>query len=106
MAKQPAANMFGGASLKDMVLGAAKRGDLMFAFAVILMLVILIMPMPVWLLDISLALSITMACVVLMMAIFIEKPIEFSSFPLVLLMTTIYRLALNLASTRLILARG
>ena len=93
-------------SIKDMIVNSAKRGDLMFAFAIIMILVILIMPMPVWLLDISLALSITMACVVLMMAIFIEKPIEFSAFPLVLLIVTIYRLALNLASTRLILSRG
>lgn len=93
-------------SVKNMLIGSAKRGDLFFAIAIILMLVILIMPMPVWLLDISLALSITLSCVVLMMAIFIEKPIEFSSFPLVLLITTMYRLALNLASTRLILSRG
>ena len=105
MAKQPSTNMFG-ASFKDMFMGSVKRGDLMFAIAIIMMLVILIMPMPVWLLDISLALSITLACVVLMMAIFIEKPTEFSAFPLVLLITTIYRLALNLASTRLILSRG
>ena len=105
MAKQSSPNMFG-ASFKDMFMGSVKRGDLMFAIAIIMMLVILIMPMPVWLLDISLAMSITLACVVLMMAIFIEKPIEFSAFPLVLLITTIYRLALNLASTRLILSRG
>lgn len=70
------------------------------------MLVILILPMPAWLLDIALALSITMACIVLMTAIFIEKPTEFSAFPLVLLITTMYRLSLNLASTRLILSRG
>ncbi len=107
MAKQPTAakNMFG-ASFKDMLLGSVKRGDILFAIAIILMLVILIMPLPVWLLDISLALSITLSCVVLMMAIFIEKPIEFSAFPLVLLIVTMYRLALNLASTRLILSRG
>lgn len=98
--------IFGNMSFKEMFLGSAKRGDILFAVAIILMLVILIMPMPTWLLDISLALSITMSCVVLMMAIFIEKPIEFSAFPLVLLITTIYRLALNLASTRLILSRG
>ena len=98
-------NMFG-KSFKDMLLGSAKRGDILFAFAIILMLVILILPMPSWLLDISLALSITMSCLVLMMAIFIEKPIDFSAFPLVLLITTLYRLALNLASTRLILSRG
>ncbi|MBE6453762.1 MAG: flagellar biosynthesis protein FlhA [Alphaproteobacteria bacterium] len=105
MAKNKTTNVFG-ASFREMFLNSAKRGDLLFAVAIILMLVILIMPMPTWLLDVSLALSITMSCVVLMMAIFIDKPIEFSSFPLVLLITTIYRLALNLASTRLILSRG
>ncbi len=93
-------------NLKDTLVNSAKRGDIMFALGIILILVVLIMPMPVWLLDISLALSITMSCIVLMMAIFIEKPIEFSAFPLVLLIVTIYRLALNLASTRLILSRG
>ena len=105
MAKKALPNSFG-SSFKDSFLNSAKRGDLLFAVAIILMLVILIMPMPVWLLDISLALSITMSCVVLMMAIFIEKPIDFSAFPLVLLITTMFRLALNLASTRLILSRG
>ena len=70
------------------------------------MLVILIMPLPAWLLDVLLAFSITMSCIVLMMAIFIEKPTEFSAFPLVLLITTMYRLSLNLASTRLILSHG
>lgn len=89
-----------------MLIGATKRGDIFFALAIILMLVILIMPMPAWLLDISLALSITISCLVLMTAIFIEKPTEFSAFPLVLLITTMYRLALNLASTRLILSKG
>ena len=99
-------NMFGNKSFKEMLIGATKRGDIFFALAIILMLVILIMPMPAWLLDISLALSITISCLVLMTAIFIEKPTEFSAFPLVLLITTMYRLALNLASTRLILSKG
>lgn len=97
---------FGGKSFKELLLAATKRGDILFAFGIILILVILIMPMPSWLLDISLALSITMSCLILMTAIFIEKPIEFSAFPLVLLITTLYRLSLNLASTRLILSRG
>lgn len=108
MAKQPQAfnNMFGNKSFKDTLIAATRRGDIFFALAIILMLVILIMPMPGWLLDIALAFSITLASLVLMTAIFIEKPNEFSAFPLVLLITTIYRLALNLASTRLILANG
>lgn len=108
MAKGPQYNSstFGGRPLKEILIAATKRGDIFFALAIILMLVILIMPMPAWMLDIALAFSITMSCLVLMTAIFIEKPNEFSSFPLVLLITTMYRLSLNLASTRLILANG
>ncbi|MFI3241057.1 MAG: flagellar biosynthesis protein FlhA [Alphaproteobacteria bacterium] len=89
-----------------MLVSATKRGDLFFALAIVLILVILILPMPSWLLDVALALSITMSSLVLMTAIFIEKPNEFNSFPVVLLITTLYRLALNLASTRLILSNG
>lgn len=108
MAKQPVNNaaMFGGRSFKELLIASTKRGDIFFALAIILMLVILIMPLPAWMLDIALAFSITLSCLVLMTAIFIEKPIEFSAFPLVLLITTMYRLSLNLASTRLILANG
>ncbi len=82
------------------------RGDIGLALGVILILMILIMPMPPWLLDIALALSITFAVLVLMTSIFIEKTLDFTSFPLVLLITTIYRLSLNLASTRLVLSEG
>ncbi|CDB39959.1 flagellar biosynthesis pathway component FlhA [Azospirillum sp. CAG:260] len=98
--------MFGGKSFKDLLIASTKRGDIFFALAIILMLVILIMPMPAWLLDIALAFSITISCLVLMTAIFIERPNEFNAFPLVLLITTMYRLSLNLASTRLILSKG
>ena len=108
MAKEPQKNTsgFGKKPLKEILIASTRRGDLFFAFTIILMLVILIMPMPAWLLDIALAFSITISCLVLMTAIFIEKPNEFNAFPLVLLITTMYRLSLNLASTRLILADG
>ena len=82
------------------------RGDLGFALGIILMLVILIFPLPAWLLDVCLALSLTLSGLVLMTSIFIEKPTQFTSFPLVLLITTMFRLSLNLASTRLILSNG
>ncbi|MBW7852033.1 MAG: flagellar biosynthesis protein FlhA [Rhodospirillales bacterium] len=85
---------------------ALARGDIAFALGVVIILVVLILPMPTWLLDISLAISITFSVLILMTAIFIEKPLEFSSFPTVLLVATLMRLALNLASTRLILAHG
>ena len=85
---------------------AFARTDLALALGVVCMLVILIMPMPTWLMDFNLALSITFSALVLMTAIFIEKTLEFTSFPFILLITTMFRLSLNLASTRLILANG
>jgi flagellar biosynthesis protein FlhA len=83
-----------------------RRGDIIFTFALIAVLVILILPMPTWLLDISLALSITFSIIILVTSLFIEQPLEFNSFPMVLLVATIFRLSLNVASTRLILSNG
>lgn len=83
-----------------------KRTDLMFALGFILVMAILIVPMPRFMLDFSLALSITFSVMILMTALFIHKPLEFSSFPTVLLVATMIRLSLNVASTRLILNHG
>src|SRR5690348_2262824 len=83
-----------------------KRGEIALALGVVAILSVLILPMPPWLLDISLALSITFSVLILMVGLFIERPLEFSSFPTVLLMSTMLRLTLNLASTRLILSHG
>ncbi len=83
-----------------------KRKDLFFAFGIITIMAILILPMPTFLLDMSLALSITFSILILMTALFIKTPLEFSSFPTVLLVATMIRLALNIASTRLILTNG
>lgn len=84
----------------------AKRGDVTLALGVICLLLALFLPVPGWLLDFCLALSITFSVLVLMTALFISKPLEFSSFPTVLLIATMLRLALNVASTRLILSNG
>src|SRR3954447_19862870 len=83
-----------------------KRGDLALAFGVLTILVVLILPLPPLLLDMALAISIILSVLILMTALFIHAPLEFSSFPTVLLISTMLRLALNLASTRLILSRG
>jgi flagellar biosynthesis protein FlhA len=83
-----------------------RRGDLLLAIGVMVILVVLIFPMPAFLLDMLLAVSIITSVLVLMISLFIKAPLEFSSFPTVLLITTMLRLALNLASTRLILAHG
>jgi flagellar biosynthesis protein FlhA len=84
----------------------AKRSDLFLAFGVMGILVVLVFPMPPLLLDLLLAVSIIISVLILMTSLFIEEPLEFSSFPTVLLVATMLRLALNLASTRLILANG
>jgi len=78
----------------------------MLAAGVLTILVVLILPLPPVVLDLFLAVSITMSVLILMTALFIHAPLEFSSFPTVLLIATMLRLALNLASTRLILAHG
>ncbi len=83
-----------------------RRGDILLAVGVLTILVVLILPLPPILLDFSLAISIIFAVLILMTALFIQAPLEFSSFPTVLLIATMLRLALNLASTRLILAHG
>ncbi len=83
-----------------------KRGDLVLAIGVLLILVVLVMPLPPVLLDIAFAISITLSVLILMTALFIHAPLEFSAFPTVLLISTMLRLALNLASTRLILSHG
>jgi flagellar biosynthesis protein FlhA len=83
-----------------------RRGDLALAIGVMTILVVLILPLPPIVLDLFLAISIIISVLILMTALFIQTPLEFSSFPTVLLIATMLRLALNLASTRLILSHG
>jgi len=92
--------------VKGKIAQAAKRGDIMLALGVVAILVVLILPLPRWLLDVALAFSITFSVLILMTALFVEKPLDFNAFPTVLLLATMIRLSLNLASTRLILADG
>jgi len=83
-----------------------RRSDIALALGMMAILVVLILPLPALLLDFSLAISITFSVLILMTALFIQTPLEFSAFPTVLLIATMLRLALNLASTRLVLAHG
>ncbi len=92
-------------SLGDLVT-MLKRGDLALAFGVLTILVVLILPLPAVVLDLFLAISITLSILILMTALFIQTPLEFSAFPTILLISTMLRLSLNLASTRLILTHG
>lgn len=83
-----------------------RRGDIAFAIALMAVIMMLIIPMPRWMLDMSLAISITFSILILMTTLFINRALDFSSFPTVLLISTMLRLALNVASTRLILTYG
>src|SRR3954453_4515185 len=96
----------GGFSLGFRFGDLAKRGDLALALGVLTILMVLILPLPAVLLDFSLAVSIILSVLILMTSLFIHAPLEFSAFPTILLISTMLRLALNLASTRLILSRG
>ncbi|KQV58811.1 MULTISPECIES: flagellar biosynthesis protein FlhA [unclassified Caulobacter] len=82
------------------------RGEMGLALGVVGIIVLLILPVPPVLLDLLLAVSLTGSVLILMTAVLIKKPLEFTSFPTVLLVATLYRLGLNVASTRLILGHG
>ena len=85
---------------------AAKYGTLVIGIAVVAVVLFMVIPLPPVLLDLLLAMNITLALIILLVAIHVMKPLDFSSFPTVLLITTLFRLSLNIASTRLILIGG
>lgn len=82
------------------------RTDIMVASSVILILIIMILPIPTAIMDLFLAISISLSVIVLLVAFYTLKPLEFAVFPGMLLMLTLFRLSLNVASTRLILSKG
>lgn len=80
--------------------------DVLFALAIIGILGILIIPVPPFLLDFFLALNIAFSILILMVSIYIRSPLDITVFPTILLVTTLFRLGLNIASTRLILGEA
>src|SRR5574338_346886 len=101
-AAQPQGQSLSFGDLRQMVM----RGEIALAVGVLAILGIMLVPLPAILLDMLLATSITVSILVLMTALLIKKPLEFTAFPSVLLLPTLFRLALNIASTRLILSNG
>ena len=85
---------------------SAKSSSAMMAMGVIAILMVMIIPIPTFLLDILLSFSITFSIIILLMSMYVLKPLHFSVFPSVLLIATLLRLSLNVASTRLILLHG
>ncbi|WP_398476196.1 flagellar biosynthesis protein FlhA [Tardiphaga sp.] len=80
--------------------------DVAFAFGIVAILVMLVLPVPTFLIDVGLSFSIALSALILMVSLWIQRPLDFSAFPTVLLIATILRLALNVATTRVILSHG
>lgn len=86
--------------------GLMKHTDIMFALGVMCIMMVLLIPVPTFLLDFLLALSITFSIMIIMTVMFVDKSLDFSTFPTILLIAAMFRLSLNIASTRLILSEG
>jgi len=85
---------------------SARSSSAMIAMAVVAILLVMIIPIPTFLMDILLSFSLAFSIIILLMSMYVLKPLQFSVFPSILLMVTLLRLSLNVASTRLILLHG
>jgi len=86
--------------------GLLKNNDIVMAIGIVIIVAMMIIPLPPMLLDILLTLNISLSVIILLVCLFIKEPLEYSSFPIILLVATIFRLGLNISSTRLILLHG
>ncbi len=80
--------------------------EILFACFVLILVLILLMEMPNWVINFSISLNITLGILLLMISIYVQKPLELAAFPSIILIGTMFRLVLSIASTRLILAKG
>jgi flagellar biosynthesis protein FlhA len=92
--------------LPDRVRALIPGTDIGLALGIVVLLSVLVLPLPAFVLDVGLSLSLTSAVLILMVAMFLQRPLDFTSFPTLLLLTTLLRLSLNVATTRLILSHG
>jgi flagellar biosynthesis protein FlhA len=83
-----------------------KLADIIVPILLVLIIMSIIVPMPIFLVDFALAVNISLALLILLIAMFLKEPLEFSVFPSILLITTLFRLALNITTTRYILSEG
>jgi flagellar biosynthesis protein flhA len=83
-----------------------KNNDILMAIGIVIIVVMMIIPLPPMALDILLTLNISLSVIILLVCLFVKEPLEYSSFPIILLVATIFRLGLNISSTRLILLNG
>lgn len=83
-----------------------KNSDIILALMFFMVIILMVLPITTWMLDIFLTLSISFSIVVLLISIYVLRPLEFSTFPTILLFSTVFRLSLEIAATRLILLYG
>ncbi len=84
----------------------AKNTDLLIAFGLLAVLAVMIIPLPAFILDISLTFSLALSLLILLVSIYTKRALDFKAFPSILLLTTLYRLSLNVATTRVVLTHG
>ncbi len=89
-----------------LTLAAIFQPTILLALALMAVIVMMILPMPAWALDLGLALSFALAILMLTVTLFIERPLDFSAFPTILLASLLLRLSLNISSTKLIIGQG
>ena len=89
-----------------MAAGLKNKSDMLVAVSVVFVVMIMIVPLNSFFIDIFLSLSISISLLILFISMYIKRPLDFSVFPSVLLIVTLFRLSLNIASTRLILVHG
>src|SRR3954468_17370161 len=92
--------------LQRIVQAVVSRNDLVLAALIVCIIFMMILPLPTWLVDALIALNMCIAAVLLMVAMYLPSPLSFASFPSVLLVTTLFRLGIEIATTRLILLNG
>jgi type III secretion protein V len=92
--------------LQRVLMAAASRTDLVLAVMIVAIVFMMILPLPLWLVDTLIAVNMTLSAVLLMVAMYLPSPLAFSSFPSVLLITTLFRLGISIATTRLILLQA
>ena len=92
--------------MQRMVQAATSRNDLVLAAFLVAVIFMMILPLPTWLLDMLIGTNMVISAILLMVAMYLPSPLSFSSFPSVLLVTTLFRLGISIASTRLILLQA
>ncbi len=88
------------------VMALTSRNDIVLAVMIVAIIFMMILPLPTWLVDVLIGMNMTVSAMLLMVAMYLPSPLAFSSFPSVLLVTTLFRLGISIATTRLILLQA